>query len=1151
MNAYSPYLLILLLSALILPCARGEAAEVGKIMLKEHLGVEFVPQVLHYTLTLEPGALRDVARCTLRDPAGAAMLAQCKALDAWEDGSVRHLRVAFISGLGKYETKQFALDDSGQAPKDDGALKLSREGDSLILSSPLVAARIPAQSQAYPGGGMSAQKVPPPVSQIRGKTRWYGSASLDSVQRVTERKVSVAEDGPIYKKVGIEYTFAGGEKYVVEVVLNRGEELVRVSEDFTLTFSEPTRAEFAFNLAPGLNPDRSVEKPVQRLGSVASTGSLWDLNPYRGDMFPITYDEDTTYGALTPWSAHPGQWVHFACYNSATPGGDMVGIINTAPERWDHIAYVSPGDSWKLVQNPHMFFTLRLVKNVDLTVGAADRSLTAHFRLLTGHREWAFFVSDAFPLTEEITEGTGANAVQKTYNSGPRTFFTQKTRDYLWNSLDRIKDYNLEWTPDPEAAYPHLYASQEEFTARVVRYNAWFGGAPLPLVEDPDVQARMKATLLATLDDLMERATTNPGPPHHVSAGIYMAANVADMVLGTGTLTPEEEVRVKARLAYVAYMMNWRGYWGPEMGYAGNPNMTSFCYDAVGLIGLLLRDHPQSDTWVRSCTSELDREMAHWTSSDGAWIESLHYVRAAWQEHTMLFATLKHMGVKDYYREPRAQKFFRYYMAMQTPPDPEFNGQRGITQIGNSYVFEPVPEFGYWAAGMVDVDPELAGNLMWMWRQEGFGTAEEMAGKKFVAYGAGPSMWWGAHTGLPGYHEVALLNPTVQPLAPTPSEGSPWLGFGATLSAHAGGPKETKLYLRTGSYYSHWDADQNSVVLWGKGAPLCLDHGYGEFQPWLHNRINVNHMNDMKLGEVTSFFAGRGAGFVQGEVTLDNLNKDEYPGVKVWPMQPEPLNGRSMTTLWTRRALLMKDEDPDGPNYVVIRDTVSGELPTEWCLWAYGTIDDFAATPIRAVGKFGVDLLVYLTDADKGQVNTATVEMPADRRKQTLIHLRRPAGRGVLAVLFPVMAGQEGPAVSTFAEGAGVKMQAEGRTDWVFLPERKGACTVEGITVSGSAAAFSQRGGAAYYWVERDTTLSAQGLTVRSSSPVELLVRDNTITGRLWARDAVPVVTLSGEMAGRVKVLTCGGDTREVAAENGTVTLRLPVGDTEFALELE
>ncbi|MHB9133826.1 MAG: hypothetical protein ACYDBB_22400 [Armatimonadota bacterium] len=1141
--------LVILLIGIAIPSVLY-AAQLGAITLKEQLGFDFAPQVLHYSVEVKRGALREVAKVACKDADGTPILAQIKVMDRWEDGTIRHLQVTFISGLAKYETRRFILDDSGQGVKDDGKLKITTEGNNLVLTSPLVGVRIPALNQVYPGAGMSAKQVPPPIGQIRGKANWYGAGALDNMVNVKERKVAIADDGPITKKVAVEYTYMNGEKYVVEVTLNRGEELVRVVEDFTLTFTEPTNAEFAFNLALNLKPDRSVCKPIYKHGSSYGVGGLWDLAPYRGEMFPITYEQDDLYGGLVPGAVqHPGEWLHFACYNSAVDG-DMVGIINTAPEKWDHMSYLSPDDSWKLVQNPHMFFTLKLVKNVPVTVGQ-NGSLTAHFPLTMGHREWAFFIGNGFPRTEEVLEGSGAAAVKKTYPSGPRAYFTQKTRDYFWNSLDRIKDYTLEWAPDKNLTYPRLYGSKAELEAQRVKYNTWQGKEALPPINDPAVQQRMKTALLGQVNQAMSSFMTNPGPPHHITAHVFPSANISDLLLGTGVLTPEEETRLKARLAYMAYIMNWGGYWAPEMGYAANPNMTSFCYDAVGLIGLLLADHPQSETWVRACTTEMDREFANWASEDGAWIESLHYVRAAWQEHTMLMATLKHLGVKDYYRHPQVQKFLKYYFAIQTPPDPEWNNQRGIAQIGNSYVFEPVDEFSCWAKGMADVDPELAGNLMWMWRQAGFGNENEVKGKAFPAYGAGFSMWWGGHMGVPGYQELALKDQTIQPIPPKPTNGQKFAGFGAVLNAHFGGPKETKLYLREGPFYSHWDSDQGSFVLWAKGAPLCMDHGYGEFLPWLHNRITVNHMNDGKLGNVTAFFAGQGAGLVQGEITLDGLSQTEYGGMKSWPMQPESLNGRKMSTDWTRRILFVKDDDPDGPNYLVTRDIIDGQLPTEWCLWVYGTVADFTATPVRATGKFGVDLLVYFLDQDKGTVGTANVEMPKDRRKQTLIHLKRPAGRGVFAVLFPTLTDRKAPVVAAFGDGAGAKIEAETRTDWIFLPEKRAILTADGVSFNGLAGCYSKRAATSYYMVERNSSLSTKELTVSANFPAELTVAQGKITGLVSSRDALPVVTLSGPLAARLVEIKYGAKTERITAKDGKVTLTFPLGETTFEISLK
>lgn len=1127
-----------------------EAAPLAQIQLNEYLGATFPAQALHYTVAVPRGQLKDLAKATLRDTAGQPVLAQFKSLDAWDDGSSHHLEVSFVAGLLPGERRSYTVDDSGQAPRDDGMLTATADGDSMVFASPLAAVRIPTLSQAFPAN-TPALKVPAPISQVRGKAKWYGKGWLDADMTVKERAMKVVENGPIYKKAAIEYTFANNEKYVVEVVLNRGEELVRVKEDFTLPFTDPSRCEFAFDLAAGLQPDKSIAPQSFKPGPAPiSVGSWWDLQPYEGEMFPIAYDENAVFGELSPWSVFPNQWVHFACYQSAA-GGDMLGIINTAPERWDHIAYTMlPGETWKLVQNPHAFFTFRRAKALPVTMGT-DKTLVVHFKLTTGHREWAFFVSDAFPRTEEIVEGQGDKAVKRINKAAPRAFFTQKTRDYCLNALDRLKDYALAWPRDPAVSYPRLYATAADYASRRAAFNAWFGRELLPALDDQATREKIKAVLLPLVDDTVKTMLVNPRPPHHITQQTYLAANLADLVLGTGTLTAEQETAVRAKIAFMAYVLNWRGYWAPEKGYAANPNMSSFAYDGVGLIGLLLADHPDAATWIGACTTQLDREMDNWTSEDGAWIESIHYTLAAWNEHTMTMAALKHAGIKDYYRHPRVRKFLDYYLAMQTPPDPQFNGQRGLVQIGNSYVYENVDDLAMWARGMADVDPVLAGNLTWMWKAHGFGTEAEMKGKIFLGYGAAHSNWWGRNLGLPPYYELALKDHTLKPVPPAPPSAQKFSGFGAVIQAHVPGAKETKLFFREGQTYSHWDMDQGSFVLWAKGAPLCLDHGYGEFHPWFHNKLNVNHMWDDALGDVTSCFPGVGGAMLQGEVTLDMLSLKEHGGVKAWPMPPEPINGRSMTTPWTRRILFLNDDDPDGPNYFAIRDVVRGQLPTEWCLWAYGDIADFAATPIRAKGKFGVDLLVYLLDQDRGQVGTATVELPKDRRLQTLIHLRRPAGRGVLALLVPALPAQAAPKVTAFADNLGAKLEAPGRTDWIFLPEARTAATVDGIEFNGLAASFSQRGKATHYMVERHTQLTAQGLGVRCNFPIDLLVTGTTMQGAVDSRDAVPVLVLTGATGLRAASVTMAGKTQPLAARDGRVEVALPLGPTRFVIALK
>ena len=168
--------------------------------------------------------------------------------------------------------------------------------------------------------------------------------------------------------------------------------------------------------------------------------------------------------------------------------------------------------------------------------------------------------------------------------------------------------------------------------------------------------------------------------------------------------------------------------------------MSSFTYDGVGLLGMLLLDHPESPTWISACTTQLDRELENWASADGAWIESIHYTLAAWNEHAMSIGALKHPGIKDYYRHPKTRKFLNYYLAMQTPPDPEFNRQRGLVQIGNSYVLRPWTTWRW-------LHQRRSGTTMPVSRTRGGGCPSH-GGTTSVGYGRS---WpaWAARVGVP------------------------------------------------------------------------------------------------------------------------------------------------------------------------------------------------------------------------------------------------------------------------------------------------------------------------------------------------------------------------------------------------------------------
>ena len=86
---------------------------------------------------------------------------------------------------------------------------------------------------------------------------------------------------------------------------------------------------------------------------------------------------------------------------------------------------------------------------------------------------------------------------------------------------------------------------------------------------------------------------------------------------------------------------------------------------------------------------------------------------------------------------------------------------------------------------------------------------------------------------------------------------------------------------------------------------------------------------------------------------------------------------------------------------------------------------------------------------------------------------------------------------------------------------------------------------------DHHTTLTAEALTVSCNTPFELLVQGNQIQGRTSSDDAAPALQLSGPLAARAADVTFSGQTRPLAAEQGTVKVNLPAGSTAFTIKLK
>jgi hypothetical protein len=345
-------------------------------------------------------------------------------------------------------------------------------------------------------------------------------------------------------------------------------------------------------------------------------------------------------------------------------------------------------------------------------------------------------------------------------------------------------------------------------------------------------------------------------------------------------------------------------------------------------------------------------------------------------------------------------------------------------------------------------DPQYARQMQWCWQEHGSPRSPGIGG---------------AYPGFSGYGHV-MLDESLPAAAPGwQTELFP--DAGAVFRAHFPGEHETYLHYIQGPMHQHYDFDEGSFILWGKGQPLCEDFAYyGRAPAADHSRIDDGFYEALGLeGKIQEFAAGTGTDYLRGE-----------------------RHG------WQRQILFVKDDYPLGPNYFVIRDTQTTDVPYDWRVWiATDEPPPLNQNPLRAKGLFGVDLVVYFLEprgakpaSETATRTTGASGYGADQRSRTQrsLHLKQPAGQPTSVVLFPVMQTQPTPKFTPLAEGRAVKIEGDFGTDYAMLGLEPFQLTADGIVFEGKAGAVQLRGKAGVLSLPRQGKLTYRGGTLQADA---------------------------------------------------------------------
>ncbi|OPZ87299.1 MAG: hypothetical protein BWY76_00533 [bacterium ADurb.Bin429] len=971
---------------------------------------------------------------------------------------------------------------------------------------------------------------------------------LQGEMKILGMKQTLVAEGPIYGEFLTECRLEAGY-YRLRTRVVKGQNAVLFREEFDNPKTAVGKAFMTFSLSTNYHPDR-VSSAIRswRKRTDPKTNAL-------GDDYKLDFDaarKEMSILAYVNWWPETARRATF--YNSANLDGDAISILPAQIGGWRNPMgmYVMTEPGGKVRLDLPLYIDQDWVRDgVEWGNPYYTGKLEAGWPRTAGRRSWVLHIdsqANVFPK-----EG--------------RSSVLEAVRKYCDLPLDKVKDWTLDWPADPNVTYPRLYVEPgklDGIRARVKDNPRWmkrFGqymNRPISytILEDQkigddllhakshpswnvpnDAQGSLES-LRSFVDKVWEHGYMGFASPNNAAPMLELIK--FDAAMSVATATPEEKAEMRDWDAVVANMVYDEDWHSTKSGvHRGNPNMPPRQEHHLGVASCVLPDHPLAAAWRARGEAEAIRELDDLVREAGTWRECPHYqYEAAMYPLFQSAVPIAFNGGQNIFQHPKMKATWDYLLNISTPPDPRF-GTRLVPAFGNGS-WEQAPLFGWLANLTKQDDPAFSKRMQWMWIEQGR--------PDWMAF------------------SETLLDPALPTEQPSLTSMN-YPGFGAILRSGFPSKEEAWVAFRAGDNIEHYDyGDQNSFMFYAKGAPLVIQFG-SQYQPayrgaWYFNRVSIGH-REVKPGLFggTEFasaagnedYAARMTGFAmlgavdtatsQHVTDREGLVPDDknVPMPPNFPMDPYPVPRRT----WTRTMALVRSftadgaEDPTGPVYLVLRDSLAGENPlaSEWNLWLLADTLDTAANPVRAAGPHGVDLDIFLAEPAQpkwftsedshtflaGPTQESWQKMnPGKPWKETLKNLRAHAasGGGYLAILFPRKADEAPPLFNTLLDGKGVYVTHARGADVVIMSEKPVAWVEGDRRFSGTQGIIRLEGDALTLTLLAGGEIAAGKLTLKATTPASLTLRGGKMT--LITDGPAQTVAVNGKMvevaAGKQKV---------------------------------
>ncbi|MCL4207386.1 MAG: hypothetical protein KJ000_33300 [Pirellulaceae bacterium] len=1085
------------------PAVAGEQ----RIVLREYVNRQWTDELIGYPFAAADGAC-DVESIRLLGPNGLQPV-QLTDVQRWpETGAVRSARLWLVADLAPltenvYTVRYGPAKAADPAPISDLTVKLQAE--HVEATTHRFGARLRLGSQSFDPPRAAAEVPGPLIALRRGDGAWFGGSRLYGAARIVRWSAQLAEAGPVLARVDYAYHYEDGNTVRLSAMLHQRSGGV-IWESAVVEDCPEDGIDLL--LSPGLPPLTLVLQreayPDRPQMEAASWGEWVEI--------PLADYRDPVVTRLSPWADWWNTWTQTSIRMRVGAGPLELHVASHDPGAWVVPAEAGTMRDWSTWQHK-----LAPVVKTD------DGQIALRVNHAAGARKWS--------IEEREPE----------YAERRRMSLAQVKAE--WPPLDEVKDWILHWPAD-DRPHPRLFASPADLQRAWQRL-------------EQDAQAAKAA---ATLRDILSREEIRPVPSYKDAQAIEVyltmrgdpdaatavrladrarqhlgalgdfdkmrstqtVAALYDVIMSSELVDRAEKERFRSQLAFLGYILARPSTWDIERGYRSyNPNMSLSYLLARGIVACAIPDHPCARQWVEPGLSRARRWLDEEVGPEGEWHESAHYSQVSAFALTSMAVAVKNAGMGDLFQDENLKKWCLWLAQIYTPRDPlpGRGGRRASPPIGRATAGVPWGLFGLMARATAETDPQYSRWMQWAWAETAyeFNTANHLGG-----------------------FERIYFDPTL------PAETPAWRSklfpqVGPILRNGVGDKHENYLALHSNTGAGARDSELGCLALWfARGVPVAgsFPGGYKERHQLLMSRVipamswrTGQPWNEDQFGCRTTVEPGKFSAlprqdYFSSRYVLSGFSGGAYgqpEGVVDWPPVAEPA---AWPLAWDRRLLYVQDDDPGGWNYLVLRDSVSGEVPSLWQMWTVSEglgspqevadRDGFTAAAggnkaaaarrlagdrFTAVGPLDVDVEYFVASPRETERWTMRwghryVDYSVNGQDyRDLLQLRLDGDGDYFVVMFPRFRAEAAPQFSTIGDGAVIRVQGEAGTDYCFLPAREIRVKADSAEFRGTAASVQDRRsglvlalGAAGEIRYRNWTLTAEQAASLRVAPDRLIV---------------------------------------------------------------